>query len=178
MRRETAPAVDVLLRVLPRLLRHVHSGLRDHPLTLPQLRVLAALSDGERPAGEVARELGIRPSTLTGLVKPLNRLDLVTRRRHPAAWRVVLLGLSPAGRDVYRSAHAAARVRLGELVAELSTQEQAALMHALTSLEAALESSALPRVPAVPAAARVLRRASPQKARKEVMAAIELSDHY
>jgi DNA-binding MarR family transcriptional regulator len=89
METHTAPAAEILVRVLPQLLRFLHRGLRSHPLTLPQLRVLAALSSGaERPMGEVAVELGIRPPTLTGLVNPLLRQGLLTAAviRSPGAW--------------------------------------------------------------------------------------------
>ena len=115
-------------------MRFLHRGLHGHPLTLQQLRVLEALADGERSAGDVAEELGIRPSTLTGLLGPLDRQGLITRGRDPIAWRVVQLGLSPAGHDVYESLVLAARRRLGGLVASLSRSDQVALRRALFAL--------------------------------------------
>jgi DNA-binding MarR family transcriptional regulator len=136
------PATDqtaaALLELLPRLMRFLHHGLRGHPLTLQQLRVLGALADGERSAGEVAAELGIRPPTLTGLLEPLERQALITRRRDPVAWRVVRLGLTPAGRDVYHTLMVAARRRLVRLVANLAAADQVALRHALRVLAEAL----------------------------------------
>jgi DNA-binding MarR family transcriptional regulator len=140
---KTAPeqTAAALLELLPRLMRFLHQGLRGHPLTLQQLRVLGTLADGERSAGEVAAELVIRPPTLTGLVTPLERQGLITRRRDPVAWRVVRLGLTPAGRDVYHSILVAARRRLVGLVADLPPPDQAALSRALLTLEAALQQS-------------------------------------
>jgi DNA-binding MarR family transcriptional regulator len=136
------PAAEVLVRVLPQLVRFLHTALRDYPLTLPQLRVLAALHQGERPMGEVAAELGVRPPTLTGLVDALQHQGLVTRRRDPVAWRVVRLGLSPAGRDVYQAVHMAARRRLGRLVAALPAGDQDALARVLVGLEDAARAAA------------------------------------
>ena len=110
--------------------------------------------------GEVAAELGIRPPTLTGLVNPLHRQGLVTRRRDPVAWRVVLLGLSPAGQDVYRTVHASARLRISRLVAALSASDQEALARVLTGLEETLraaeaEATAAPEVRGVERAREV-----------------------
>ena len=122
-------------------MRYLHHGLRDYPLNVPQLRVLGALVDGERSAGDVAAELGIRPPTLTGLVEPLYRQGLVNRRRDPVAWRVVLLGLTPAGRDVHGAVLVAARKRLGGLVATLRPADQVALTHALLALDTELRQA-------------------------------------
>jgi DNA-binding MarR family transcriptional regulator len=100
-------------------MRFLHQGLRGYPLILQQVRVLGTLADGDRSAGEVAAELVIRPPTRTGLVAPLERQGLIMRRRDPVAWRVVLLGLPPAGRAVYHSILVAARGRLVGLVDSL-----------------------------------------------------------
>ena len=109
-----------------------------------------ALADGERSAGKVAAELVIRPPTLTGLVTPLERHGLITRRRDPVAWRVVLLGLTPAGRDVYHSILVAARRRLVGLVDSLPPPDQAALSRALLALdEALLQSQPSPDLPSI-----------------------------
>ena len=139
----TAPeqTAAALLELLPRLMRFLRQGLRGYPLTLQQLRVLGTLADGERSAGEVAAELAIRPPTLTGLVTPLERQGLITRRRDPIAWRVVLLVLTPAGRDVYHSILVAARRRLVGLVDSLPPPDQAALSRALLALDEALQQS-------------------------------------
>jgi DNA-binding MarR family transcriptional regulator len=135
-----------LLEVLPRLMRFLHHGLHGHPHTLQLLRVLGALIDGERSPGEVASELGIRPPTVTGLVSSLEHQGLITRRRDPVAWRVILLDLTPAGRDVYHTIMVAARRRLGGLVANLSSTDQAALRHVLVALGEALKRTEPRRV--------------------------------
>jgi DNA-binding MarR family transcriptional regulator len=134
MRSGTERTAAVLLELLPQLMRFLHEGFRDHPLTLQQLRVLGALADSERSAGDVAAELGIRPQTLTGLLEPLYRQGLITRRRDPVAWRVVRLGLTPAGEDVHESLVVAARKRLAGLVANLRPPDQVALTRSLLAL--------------------------------------------
>jgi DNA-binding MarR family transcriptional regulator len=145
----TDQSAAALLDLLPRLMRFLHQGLRGHPLTLQQLRVLGALAAGERPTGEVAAELGIRPPTLTGLLEPLQRQGLIARRRDPRAWRVVLICLTPAGEDVHHTILMAARRRLVRLIADLPAPDQAALRQALRalaeSLQQAMKPSAVPR---------------------------------
>jgi DNA-binding MarR family transcriptional regulator len=84
------------------LMRFLHHGLRGHLPTLQQFRILGALIDGQ---------LGTRPPTVTGLVGPLERESLITRRRDPITWRTVLSDLRHAGREVYHSIMAAARWR-------------------------------------------------------------------
>jgi DNA-binding MarR family transcriptional regulator len=133
----------ILLDILPRLMRFVHHGLRGHPLTLQQLRVLGALIEGEHSPSEVASELGIRPPTVTGLVGSLEHQGLISRRRDPMAWRVILLDLTPAGRDVYHTIMLAARRRLGGLLADMSSIDQASLRHTLAALGEALERTEL-----------------------------------
>ena len=54
---------------------------------------------------------------LTGMAGPLPRQGLITRRCHPVAWRVMLLGLQPAGQDKYASVLAVTRKRLTDQVA-------------------------------------------------------------
>jgi DNA-binding MarR family transcriptional regulator len=106
---------------------------------LQQSRVLGALTDGERSPSEIGRELGIRPPTVTGLVDSLVHQGLIARRRDPVAWRVILLDLTPAGRDVYHTITLAARRRLCGLLTDMSSTDQASLLHVLAALGEALE---------------------------------------
>jgi DNA-binding MarR family transcriptional regulator len=50
------------------------------------------------PAGQLAQLLHIHPSTLTGVLKRLERRGLVARRRDPRDQRRALIGLTAAGR--------------------------------------------------------------------------------
>ena len=49
-------------------------------------------------AGQLAKILHVHPSTLTGILKRLERQNIVARRLDPRDQRRVLLGLSPKGR--------------------------------------------------------------------------------
>jgi DNA-binding MarR family transcriptional regulator len=74
---------------------------------------------GEMEAGDVAAEVGIPPSSFTGLAKRLEQRGLVSRRRHPADGRSVLVDITPAGADLvaeaFRLANAGARAMTSAL---------------------------------------------------------------
>jgi trehalose 6-phosphate phosphatase len=68
-------------------------------LTGPQRVVVRML--GRYPgisAGQLAQALHLHPSTLTGILRRLERRGWLTRRRHPRDGRRAVLELSPAGR--------------------------------------------------------------------------------
>jgi DNA-binding MarR family transcriptional regulator len=85
-------ATHVTLHVLAARL----SGLG---LTAAEQNVLAVLADGRtRPAGELARDTGTRPTTLTSVLDRLERRDLLTRQLDPADRRSFLIVLTGSGR--------------------------------------------------------------------------------
>jgi DNA-binding MarR family transcriptional regulator len=93
-------------------------------------------------AGQLAEILHVHPSTLTGMLKRLERQDLVRRRTDPRDRRRALLGLTARGRRVESraegSVEAAVRRVLGELP-EATTENAAELLSEIASrLEAEL----------------------------------------
>lgn len=68
-------------------------------LTFPQLMVLVSLGDGAGPrvVGQLGAGLGLETSTLTPLLKRLEGMGLVTRRRDSEDERRVVVALSPEG---------------------------------------------------------------------------------
>ena len=52
------------------------------------------------PAGRIAELLHVHPSTLTGVLKRLERQGLIRRRSDPKDGRRALVGISPKGRAV------------------------------------------------------------------------------
>lgn len=59
-------------------------------LTMPQMKALIAVSQnvGGATSGEIARNLGVGLSTVTGIVDRLTEQDLVTRREDPVDRRI------------------------------------------------------------------------------------------
>lgn len=99
-----SPALD-FLRALWALDHAFQSASKRMETTLgvtsPQRLVVRIV--GQRPrlsAGEVAEILHLHPSTLTGILKRLERRGLIERRADPRDGRRALLVLTPRGRTV------------------------------------------------------------------------------
>lgn len=89
--------------------------------------------------GQLAEILHLHPSTLTGILKRLERRGLLARRKDPRDRRRVFLGLTPQGRrlDVSRS-HTVEAV-LERLYAKLPPEEARTTRATLRALAEALE---------------------------------------
>jgi DNA-binding MarR family transcriptional regulator len=74
---------------------------------------------GEMEAGEVAAEVGLPPSSFTGLAKRLEDRGLLARRRHPNDGRSVLVAITPSGEELvaeaFRLANSGARAMTAAL---------------------------------------------------------------
>ena len=70
-------------------------------ITYPQYLVLNVLAEGDGSTiGAIAGRLALEPSTITPLVKRLERAGLVTRQRSRTDERLVQVQLTGAGRDL------------------------------------------------------------------------------
>ena len=76
-------------------------------LTYPQYVTLVALGEGDdQTVGELGDRLFLESNTLTPILKKLESLDLVERRRDPADERQVRVNITPAGRKLQRQIQA------------------------------------------------------------------------
>jgi len=72
-------------------------------LTYTQYVTLVALSEGaEQTVGELGDKLFLESNTLTPILKKLEGMGLVERRRDPADERQVRVNVTPAGRKLQR----------------------------------------------------------------------------
>lgn len=110
-------------------------------LTYPQFLVMVALWRADAvTVGELGERLALETSTLTPLLKRLEAMGLLTRRRAAEDERRVVVRLTDAGRDLR---HAAADVPACILAATGLTREgAAALTRDLRDLRANLEKAA------------------------------------
>ena len=106
-------AVRVLTR-LNRLLETVDSGL-----TIPQYRVLMALSHGGIRSAMLAERLAVRRPTLTAIADGLVAAGYAVRGSEPGDRRVVQLQVTDAGRAALRRADQAYVAKLGPLFDEI-----------------------------------------------------------
>jgi DNA-binding MarR family transcriptional regulator len=104
-------------------------------VTLGQLRLLYILfAEGNVPVGYLAERMGVRPSTVTGMMNRLSRQRLIRRRTDPRDRRVVRVELTPAGREAVCELSTAATNYLGELLARLPQPTVERLVEGLEAL--------------------------------------------
>ena len=88
-------------------------------LTYTQYIVMSALSEnGPLTVGQVAKYLNLESSTVTPLVKRLEKAGLVTRNRNPGDERQVFVELTDSGRAARAKANC-----LGAILLEASAME-------------------------------------------------------
>jgi DNA-binding MarR family transcriptional regulator len=95
-------------------------------LTMSQLRLLVLVDRGEnRPIGELAEEMKVKPATLSGLAERLERLDFLARRHDPADRRIVRVSLTPEGKRVLSEIQVAAGAYLEAIYREMGPDQVA-----------------------------------------------------
>jgi DNA-binding MarR family transcriptional regulator len=101
-------------------------------VTVTQFRTLVVLdSHGEINLNRLAELLGVNSSTALRMIDRLLVAGLVTRRDNPASRREVLLGLSPAGRQVVRKVTRRRRSELARVVAAMPGERRDDFLAAL-----------------------------------------------
>jgi len=107
-------------------------------LSLAQYQLLEALrGTPELPVSELAATAGVAPPTATRMLDALVRDALVERTPAEHDRRVVLVSLTPAGRDAVLAAAehvAAGRARVRDRLAPAEQEQAAALLRRLTAI--------------------------------------------
>lgn len=123
--------------------RRLQSGLYGGIVNdLSRVHALAVLARGDRRMSQLAAELGLAESTVTRLVDRLEEAGLVHRRADPADRRLVVAGLTAAGRRLVRRAEAHRRAYLADLLEALEPGERLELVRLLGKVGAELRRRA------------------------------------
>ena len=80
---------------------------------------------GPLSAGALAKEIGLTPGAVTGMVDRLERSGLVTRTPDPADRRRVVIRVADTGRAVFGDVFAGLSTAMTAMVARYSAKEQA-----------------------------------------------------
>jgi DNA-binding MarR family transcriptional regulator len=126
------------LRVMARLHRLLEST--DSGLTLPQYRMLTALSEGGERSARLAERLTIRKPTVTALADGLVAAGYAQREGEPGDRRIVRLHITDAGRAALAKAEEAYATRLQAVLDDVPDQEQ--FVDAMRAVGAALDRRA------------------------------------
>jgi DNA-binding MarR family transcriptional regulator len=126
------------LRVLARLHRVLEST--DSGLTLPQYRMLTALSEGGERSARLAERLTIRKPTVTALADGLVSAGYAQREGEPGDRRIVRLHITDAGRAALAKAEEAYATRLQAVLDDVPDQQQ--FLDAMRAVGSALDRRA------------------------------------
>lgn len=129
------------LSLLNRTVASIVQGDGPDPLTMPQFRVLAHLSERPLTVSELARRRRVTMASMGELAQAMAERGLVERRPDPQDRRQQRLSLSEAGQRRYEEAQELAQAQIADtLAASLSPDELAAVCAALPALQRALTS--------------------------------------
>jgi DNA-binding MarR family transcriptional regulator len=126
---------------IARLRRALRRGARvadpANSLAVAQLELLGALAEhpGARP-GQLARQLNMRPNTVTTIVNALTSLGMVARVAAADDRRAVELSVTEAGREAVLSWQATNAAVLNLALSTLPASQQRALTAAVPALDA------------------------------------------
>jgi MarR family transcriptional regulator, organic hydroperoxide resistance regulator len=95
-------------------------------------------------AGQLAHILHLHPSTLTGILRRLERRGLLTRRKDPRDGRRAVLGLSAAGRSIDVEASGTIETVMNAVLATLPRREILAARRVMLALAERLNPSSTP----------------------------------
>jgi DNA-binding MarR family transcriptional regulator len=145
---ERAEAIELVASTLlgraNRLIRLLmRSG--QHELSRTEAGVLSTLTEGPRRITELAATEALAQPTVTQLVDKLEGRGLVLRGRSGDDGRVVLVEISPLGREQLEELRAEIRANMREALAKLPDTELTELAHASETLGTLIEKLQPPR---------------------------------
>jgi DNA-binding MarR family transcriptional regulator len=103
-------------------------------LSRAEVGLLITLSGGPRRITELAERERLKQPTMTALVQRLEQQGLVSRERHTADGRVVLVNVTEAGSVALEDYRAQARAALGACLVEMPDEQVEALAAATDTL--------------------------------------------
>lgn len=133
-------AVREVLETIPLVMRALYAELRHIEYALPpaHFRLLHILAERPHNLSELAEKQRVSRPTMSNSISTLVERGWVKRVRDPHDRRMVLIELTPAGREMLSEIRRQAEERVTELLAPLSPAECDQLVVGLTVLRAAL----------------------------------------
>jgi DNA-binding MarR family transcriptional regulator len=138
-----ADAVDVVATTLLRrssLLMRLLTGFGARELSRTEAGLLLTLLEGPKRITELAETEALAQPSVTKLVDKLQQRALVVRERSASDGRVVLVSISPEGREQVEASRIQVQALMRDTVAELSDGELAELVAASETLGRLIET--------------------------------------
>src|SRR4028119_1375159 len=135
-------AVRRFNRFFTRRIGTLREGLLHTPYSLTESRILFEIANrDETTASDLSAELGLDPGYLSRVLAGLERRDLIEKTPSETDARRLLLTLPSEGRDAFALLDARSREEVGEMLGELSEDEQRRLLEAMRDIERVLDRS-------------------------------------
>ena len=96
--------------------------------------------------GELARKMNLQPATVAKTVDSLEARDMLTRTRHPADKRVVMIQMTESGVALQNAAQGQFQAQIEELFRRMPPDDRTGLIAGLESLVRATRSTRAPSV--------------------------------
>lgn len=123
------------------MMRLIHQVTAGHPerttleLNVRQRLIIQSLGImGSRPIAAIGQQLGLTPSTMTGLVDRLEEQGFLRREAHPSDRRATVLRLTRKGDTAFRREVAFYRALVDETLSALGDDAKRLLLDTLTCL--------------------------------------------
>src|SRR5512140_1299930 len=125
-------------RAMMRLIHRATAGNAERAtleLNVRQRLVIQSLGlEGNRPIAAIGQQLGLTPSTMTGLVDRLEEQGFLRRERHPRDRRATVLRLTRKGETAYRREIDFYRALVDETLSALGDDAKRLVLDALAHL--------------------------------------------
>jgi len=134
--------VEYVLNIDTRMDDVMEPGITEHwldvDLTMSQLRILFLLHRrGTQSMGQIARPLGVKLSTVTGIVDRLVERQLVIREEDAHDRRLVVARLTNEGHQIVDPLCQAGRIRMANILNRLTVDELRIVAQALDIIHTA-----------------------------------------
>lgn len=135
--KQVRPSVTLaLLEAREALMSHFRPALNDIGLTEQQWRIIRILAQyGELESTHLAEKACILKPSLTGIIRRLSEMDLVTRRRGDTDQRFVYIHLTSAGDDIFKKMSAEMEKRYQNIHRKIGDEKMAKLLELLKEVQ-------------------------------------------
>lgn len=132
---------SLMPRILSRMIRQERNYLSRGLITLPQLHVLQHVGSASAPCAmrAICSALGMKASTLTGIVDRLHQLGLVSRSRGTRDRRAVLVVVTAKGKEILKQLRDDRFRSVMRVFGELTDAERRAYIDILQKLAAGMD---------------------------------------
>jgi DNA-binding MarR family transcriptional regulator len=147
-----------LMRLFPRVIREMrrHQDRTTPPAAVPlgprHVAALEQLRDGPMTVGDLAAQLGLTMSTVSGLLAGLDQAGFIERVPDPTDRRRTIVAIADSQRATAEAWLDGVAAPLARVLARLAAEERSAFLKAMDMLEAEFRNGGDDGMPACPAA--------------------------